>query len=257
MQEEKYIDLGQIWSLIKAKLWLIAIITVLSVCASLAASFFLITPIYQATTSILIGKDYSSATSPTSEYTYNEILMYQTSANTYAEIARSRTVAEKAADKLSIDITASQLMSARTVSITDNTQIMHISVTNSDPGNAMLMANTISECFITEAARLFPTGKVQIMDRAQLPSSPVSPVPIKNVVLAFAIGLAISLGIIFLKAYLDDTIKDEKELAAITMLPVLGTIPFIPGMQDEWDYDNKRSIKQIFRSKKHIKTTPL
>jgi len=243
MEDEKYIDLMQVWILIKAKLWLIAGITIFSVCIALAASFFLITPKYKATTSILIGKDYSSATNPTSEYTYNEILMYQTSTNTYAEIAKSRTVAEKTLNKLNINMTVTQLMSARTVSTTDKTQIMNISVTDTDPRNAMLIANTMTECFITESSRLFPTGKVQVMDKAQLPSSPVSPAPMKNAMLAFVIGLAISLGIIFLIAYFDDTIKDEKELATIVGLPVLGTIPFIPGTVEESDYKRKRSLK--------------
>lgn len=257
MENEKYIDLGQVWSLIKSKIWLIAGITIFSACIALAASFFLITPVYQATTSILIGKDYSTATNPTSEYTYNEILMYQTSANTYAEIAKSRTVAEKTAGKLNMDMTASQIMSARTISTTDKTQIMHISVTDTDPRNAMLVANTITECFITEAARLFPTGTVQIMDRAELPSSPIKPVPIRNAMLAFAAGLAVSLGIIFLMAYLDDTIKDEKELTSITGLPVLGTIPLITDIQDESNYTRKKSLKQSLKNKRRIKATPL
>lgn len=259
MEENRYIDLSQIWSIIKAKLRLITGITLFSICAALIASFFIITPVYQATTSILIGKDYSSTTSSSSQYTYNEILMYQTSANTYAEIAKSRTVAEKAISKLNINMTVFNLMSARTVSTTNNTQIMHISVADTDPKNAMLIANTMTECFITEAARIFPTGTVQVMDRAQLPSSPVRPVPARNAMIGFAIGLVVSLGIVFLMAYLDDTIKNEKEVASITGLPVMGVIPFIPSTQEEWSFTGNKSSKQTLynKDKRRFKSTHL
>lgn len=257
MEEDRYIDLSHVWSLIKAKLQLIIGITILSVFLALVASFFFIKPMYKSTTSIIIGKDYSSAGNSTSQYTYNEILMYQTLANTYTEIAKSWTVAEKTAEKLNINMTASQIMSEMTVSTTDKTQIMQISVTDPDPNNAMLIANTLTECFITEAARLFQSGTVQVMDKAQLPSSPVSPNPKKNAIIGFAIGIVVSLGIIFLMAYLDDTLKDEKEVTSITGLPVLGVIPLVENLHDESYFRKKKNFKQRLHNKRHFKATHL
>ena len=236
MTEENSVSLIQIWGVIKEKLWIVIGLPLLSTILSIIISFFFIQPVYEATTSFIVGRDYTIGKQAESEYTYNELMMYQTSINTYTEIAKSRTVAEKTIEQGNLSLTSKQLMNSTTISTTNQTQIMRISATSTNPKEAMIIANTMTECFIAEAARIFPTGAVQILDRANIPSMPIKPVPLKNAAIAFALGLFIALGIILLTAYIDDTIKDEKELAELSGLPVVGTIPYF---KDGWDTHSK------------------
>jgi capsular polysaccharide biosynthesis protein len=226
MAEKNSISLIQIWDIIKEKLWIVIGLPSLTTIISIIASIFLIQPVYEATTSFIIGRNYTIGNQTENEYTYNELMMYQISINTYTEIAKSRTVAEKAIKQGNLSLTSKELMNSTTISTTNQTQIMRISATSTDPKEAMIIANTMTECFIAEAARLFPTGAVQIIDKASLPSAPIKPVPFKNAAIAFALGLFVALGIVLLSFYMDDTIKDEKNLAELSGLPVIGIIPY-------------------------------
>lgn len=221
MNDEITIDLVELFKTITKKKLLVAGITLSFVIISLILSIFIIKPIYEATTSIIIGK------SPTEnmEYSYNDILLYQKSANTYVQIAGSRTVAQKTIDALGLETSPSAFLKNVRVQNKNDTQVITITVSDSSPDGAMNKANTMADCFITTASVLYPTGTVQIMDKAILPKAPVKPVPLKNAAIAFALGLMVSFGIVFLTVYMDTSLKDEKDVEKYIGLPVMGVIP--------------------------------
>lgn len=223
MEQEITLDLREIFQIIRKRLWLILLITILSVAAAGAVSYFVLTPEYEASTTIIIGNSPKQAEEY--GYEYSDVLMYQQLAKTYGEIAQSRSVAEKAARKLGQDVTPEEVAGKVTVTTKTDTQIMEITAKSASPEDARETANALSEAFIDEAMRIFPTGNVQIMDRATLPEYPVSPRPMLNMAIAFFLGLMVSLGIIFLKEYLDNTIKTESDINRLLDIPVIGIIP--------------------------------
>lgn len=222
MEQEMSLDLREIFAIIRKRIWLIVIVTFITTCGSGIISFFLINPTYEAKTTIIIGK---APGGQDQEVQYNDVLMYEKLTKTYAEIAKSRLVAEKAVSKLGQDIKAEELMKKITVTPQTNTQIMEVKAKDKNPENAMKMANALSEVFIDEAMRIYPTGEVQIMDRAVLPEFPVSPNKKLNIAIGFVIGVMVSLGIIFIIEYMDNTIKTEEDIEKYLGLPVIGIIP--------------------------------
>ncbi len=68
---------------------------------------------------------------------------------------------------------------------------------------------------------------VNVIDPAIRPGSPVKPRPKLNMAIAGALGLMVSLGIVFVMEYLDNTIKTPEQVTELLALPVLGTIPRI------------------------------
>ncbi len=68
-------------------------------------------------------------------------------------------------------------------------------------------------------------GPVQVVNRAALPASPVSPKPIRNVALATMLGLVVGLAGAFTLEALDNTVKTADEVAEIVGAPVLGIVP--------------------------------
>lgn len=65
-----------------------------------------------------------------------------------------------------------------------------------------------------------------IITRAETPTSPVSPKPLRTGVLALAVGLVLGIGLAFLREFLDDTIRTTDDLERSTNgVPVLGAIP--------------------------------
>ncbi|MDQ4144745.1 MAG: polysaccharide biosynthesis tyrosine autokinase [Actinomycetota bacterium] len=68
-------------------------------------------------------------------------------------------------------------------------------------------------------------GVAELVSRADVPSSPVRPKPIRNGVLGGVVGLLLGVALASLFEAVDESIKTREEVLAAGGLPVLGTIP--------------------------------
>jgi capsular exopolysaccharide synthesis family protein len=71
-------------------------------------------------------------------------------------------------------------------------------------------------------------SNISIIDKAEIPQSPVSPNKKKNLLMALLIGLFGGVGLCFLFDYLDDTLKGPDDVERLAGLPSLGVIPYLP-----------------------------
>ena len=65
----------------------------------------------------------------------------------------------------------------------------------------------------------------QIVQDAEVPSKPVSPDPVRNGVLAVVAGLALGVGLAFLRERFDDRVKTRQEIERRTGAPLLASVP--------------------------------
>ena len=86
------------------------------------------------------------------------------------------------------------------------------------------------------------SGKVQIIDQARRPASPISPNHERDITLAFVLSLGLGLIVIFLIEILDNSVKRPGDIEHYG-LPILGMIPAIGGM------NSKHSILFLKRNK--------
>ncbi|CCC57888.1 YveK family protein [Caloramator australicus] len=222
MEQEMTLDLRDLLEIIKKRWKMIFSVTTICILISALLSFFVLPPIYEAKVSIIIGKE---DTSQEKRIDYNDIMMYQKLVKTYASIAKSRTVVEKTIQKLSKQVTYDEFISSITVTPQPDTQIMDIKVQSKDPKDAMITANTLSQIFLEESMRIYPTGSIQIIDNAVFPDKPVKPKKLLNIAIAFFLGIMISLGATFMLEYMDNTLKTESDVEKYLELPVIGIIP--------------------------------
>lgn len=68
----------------------------------------------------------------------------------------------------------------------------------------------------------------RVVDAAVAPGHAVAPKPLRDGVLALILGGLLGLTAAFVREQLDDSVRDEADLAAITTQPVLGTVPRVP-----------------------------
>lgn len=222
MGEEMTLDIREIFQIIKKRLWIILSVTAAATIISGIVSFFIIPPTYEAKTSIIIGK---SVQEQNPNIQYNDVLMYQKLVKTYSEIAKSRLVAEKTAQKIGGQVTPDEISKSVAITPQADTQIMVMKSQSNNPDKAASIVNAVAQTFIEESKKLYPTGNVQIMDEATVPKSPIKPRPMMNVAIAFFLGLMLSLGVIFVMEYMDSTIKTEDDVEKYLDLPVVGVIP--------------------------------
>jgi capsular polysaccharide biosynthesis protein len=144
----------------------------------------------------------------------------------YRELVKSKLVTTAVINELSLkDISPSQLAGMISVGLKSDTRVIQISILDTNPERAMDIANKIGEVFKSKVVELMKADNVEIVDKAQKPSVPVSPRPYHNMSMALFIGFIIGIGVAFLLEYLDDTIKTSDDVEKQLGLAVLGTIP--------------------------------
>src|SRR5690554_1895505 len=139
MSMEKELDLRDIFRIVQKRIIWLLVIPVTAVLTSALISFFLITPQYEASTTLLIGR-----ASDMDQIINQELMMNRQLVSTYSEIAKSRSVAEAVIKELRLNMTSEELIKLVTVSAVKDTGIIAINVKNSDPKISMQIANQVA-----------------------------------------------------------------------------------------------------------------
>ena len=222
MENTEYeIDLREIFDMLKKRGLMIFSMTAVAVIAAGIISFFVMTPIYESSSTLLVNYKQNQDT----VMTYNDLTMSQKLVNTYSEIIKSRSVAEAVLQKLDLDLTTDQLSEKISVSKVSDTEIIRIKVQDEDPALAALIANTVSEVFKKEVKSIMTVDNVSTIDTAIAPENPVKPNKMMNVAIAGVLGVMVSVGLVFVLELLDRTVKTPTDVERHLGLPIIGAIP--------------------------------
>lgn len=227
---EEYINISEILDALKKRYKIIIAITLAFTIIAALVSFFVIKPKYEVTTKLFIGKEQSK----TQDFNSNDITMYQKLLSTYAEVVTTNDLVEKAIEKGKIDETVKDVKEGLKVTPRADTQILEISYTGTNKEEAVDIVENITDQFIKESKKLIPNGNIKIIQKAKMPEKPVSPNKKLNILIAFVLGLMVSIGLSLLLEFMDNTYKSKEELEKAVDLPVLGVIP-------ELDVENSSS----------------
>ena len=222
--EEQVISISEIFEALKKRWILIVSITLVATLISGILSFFVIKPTYETSTKVFIGKEESNQEG----YNTNDIQMYQKLLQTYAETIKTNEVVQAAINSTNnTDLTVPAVKGALTVTPVSDTQILQIKYQNKNPEVAKEILEGITNEFVILAKELVPNGNVRVIEAVQLPENPVAPNKKMNVAIAFLLGLMVSVGLVFLIEYLDNTFKSKENLERELDIPVLGIIPLV------------------------------
>jgi len=88
----------------------------------------------------------------------------------------------------------------------------------------LMLKSKYEESKVAEAGRL---GSVKIIDKPVLNPVAVSPKKNRNYFFGFFLALLTSMGVVFIKEYMDDTVKDIDEIEREFKINIIGNIPLI------------------------------
>ena len=219
--EEQVISISEIIDAVKKRWKIIVLTTVLATVVSGIFSFFIISPTYEASTKIFIGKEGAESEG----YNSSDVSMYQNLIKTYSELIKTKDLVNKAINNSEYDLSVNSVLNGITVNTLTGTQILQISYQSKSPSIAKNMLESITNEFITKAEELVPNGNVKILESVELPKNPVAPNKTMNIAIAFILGMMVGFGIVFLLEYLDNTYKNKEQLEKDLDIPVLGVIP--------------------------------
>lgn len=243
--DELTIDLGELFSVLWRKCYIIILAGIMTAFAAFAATQLLITPKYTSTTSM-----YMLSGSEGAGLTYNDLQTGTQLTQDYMELTKSRTVLEKVISTLNLDMTVEELNDSITTNNTENTRIMTIAVENEDPELARDIADALREAASNKIEEIMNIDAVNTIEEANLPSAPSSPSVMRNTAIGAMLGILISAGIIILIFILDDTIKTPDDVENYLGLNVLTSIPIQEG-EEKAKKAKKRSTRRTTKRMKH------
>ncbi|MFD4932104.1 YveK family protein [Peribacillus butanolivorans] len=218
---EETISIKDIFQTLKKRWKLIMLLTLIAALISGTISYFLLTPVYQSSTQILVNQKKSGNQLDSTQIRSNIDMI-----NTYSVIIKSPAILEKVIDDLELPQSVDQLSQKITINSQENSQVFSLTVQDSNPSKAVEIANAVSGTFQKEIKDIMNVDNVSILAKAEIKENPapVKPNPLSNIAIAVVVGLMAGIGLVFLLEYMDNTIRDEKDIETLLDLPLLGSI---------------------------------
>lgn len=238
---EETISLQELFQTLKKRMRLILSITLIATILSAIVSYFLLTPIYQSSTQLLVNQSNDEQTG----YNTSQVQTNLQLINTYNVIIKSPAILDLVIEELGLNMTVNQLNEKITVQSATDSQVVNLSVQDEDPQVAANIANTTAEVFRTEIADLMNVDNVSVLAQAVVGENPapIKPQPVLNIAIALVVGLMAGVGLAFLLEYLDNTVKTEQDIEKLLELPVLGVVTTI-SEQEVKKVVMERQVKQ-------------
>ncbi|ADI00537.1 YveK family protein [Salisediminibacterium selenitireducens] len=243
---EESISLKEIIDVLKKRLAMIVSITMIAVIAAASVSYFVLTPKYQASTQVLVSQAATGASILSSANPFESDARY---IETYSVILKSPYILDQVVDELELEESHRSLNTALNVQQEGGSQVVTISIEDTDPSMAVSKANATAEVFRNEIETLLNIDNIHILSPADLADSmnPVSPNPELNIAIRLVVGLMGAVGLAFLLEFLDNTIRTEDDLDKTLGLPVLGAVTIMD--QEEASVDDRMKPSEKGREK--------
>jgi capsular polysaccharide biosynthesis protein len=245
---EKEIDLKKLFGVIKKRMWTVTICTVLFTALGVSYNIFLNTPptpMYESSTKVIIKDNDAAKLS-----------------NTLIVVMKDSAILDKVIQKLGIKTSSERLSESIFVENIEESQVLKITAVYPDPILAAEIANTTANIFKEEVPNILSFGEKEeilnvlnfdeenetfnilnsedreevlhilnsdkfiILSEAKVNNNPLpmESTKVRNVLLAFCIGLTVGIGITFLLESFDDTLRSEQMVEQLLEVPVLGSI---------------------------------
>lgn len=149
-----------------------------------------ITPVYRATTTLMITNTYSSTGREALDF--NTIMASRFFPKTYAEIARSQKSMDYLSAGLNHTISPERLRSMIKVVPVNNLEFMQINVEDIDPERAAFIANYLVKVLEQQGKYIWETGNLRIVQSAYPPPAPFKPRVLANVIAAGSSGFILA-----------------------------------------------------------------
>ncbi|AUJ32056.1 MAG: Wzz/FepE/Etk N-terminal domain-containing protein [Liquorilactobacillus nagelii] len=223
---ETVIDLRQLGALLWKNIWGILIWGILGIILALGISFVFMTPKYSATIDLLVNQKVDN-----SALQYNAQQADLQAINTYKDVLTKPVILTPVLKqvKQQDNYTGSLSSLENSISITNetNSQVISVTVTDTNAYTAADLANTIGKVFSSKIKKMMKINNVTVVTEAKADTTPVSPKIKLNILIGFVLGLLVGIALIVIRDLLDTTVRDEKFLTDELGMTSLGFISHI------------------------------
>lgn len=209
MKEE--ISLLEIFMVLKRRAFQITIWSCAGLLVAVLYTFFLVTPMYQSTSKIVVNQ-----TENTDQVLTNtDIQTNLNLINTYQSIIKEPIILEEVIAQSGSDLTVAELGGKITVQTEANSLVFGIAVIDTNPYVAADLANATANLFQQKIGEILEVKSVTILSSAAPELNPVSPNIPLNLILGAFLGMLIGSVTAIIAEMTNKTVKDEKFIESL------------------------------------------
>lgn len=239
--EETVIDLSRLLAAVKKSIVSIIIWGVAGLLVSLFATVILMTPKYSSTIDILVNQ---KADNTQMQYTAQQADLQ--AINTYKDVLQKSVilapVVKEVRERDNYQGSVGSLQQSMTITNQTSSQVLSVTVTDTNAYTAADLANTIGKVFSRKIKKMMKVDNVTVVTKATANTKPVSPNKVKNAAIGLLLGLLIGIAIAVIRELRDTTVKSADFLTKDLGLTNLGAIYHISS--DNQDYGLVKVIEK-------------
>ena len=234
---EDEIDLVELFYLLWGHAWQIILCLILGAGLALGYTKLLVTPLYQATSSI-----YIVSASNNSVVNLTDLQIGAQLTADYQELILSRPLLEDVIENLELTNAEGEPMSTAalsrmiTITNTDDTRILKVTVTSPDPQESADIANELIDQACIYLPQIMETEEPNLVEEAIPPTQKSSPSTARNVVLGGLLGACLACGVLVLRYLMNDTFVTPDDVVKYLGVQPLAVIP----EADLGDFNDKK-----------------
>lgn len=242
-KEEMEIDLLELLYYLKKKVIVIVAVCLVCTVAGFVGTKLFVAPEYTTNTRMYVLNRSNENNVIASDFQVATYVM-----NDYKALITGQNVTKEVISRLGLEMKPSALSAKIRVTSPENTRVLQINITDTNPQMAADIANMVREVASAQIKQIMDVSAVQTVYEAEVPQEPSSPNAMRNAVLAAALGLVAVIGIYAVIYILDETIRTEEDVTRYLGLGTLGVIPMSTemGVLDASRASKKHSSKTAF-----------
>ena len=238
------IDVVHIVKYLWKKFWLIAVSGLLVGVLTFSVFAFLVAPKYSSSIMLYVNNSSFSLGNTSFSISSSEITAAQSLVKTYGEILNNRTTLNRVIEKTGVSYSYEDLSEMIVSSLSNDTEIMKVTVTSKDPYEAAEIANCIAEVLPIRISEIIDGASMEVVDAAVADKNKVSPSITKNTIIGAFLGAIFAAMGLALVAILDETIHDEEYVIQTYHYPILAKVPNL------LNSNSKQSVYYYYSSQK-------
>ena len=234
--KEIEVDVKRLFQVVLNKAWLVIIVAMVAAVITLVSTVLFVTPTYQSSVLFYVNNSSFSVDNLVSSITSSDITASKGLVKSYMIILQTRETINDVIDYAEVDRSYDTVKNMIEAESVDATEIFKVVVTSEDPEEAAAIANAISVILPKRIDSIINGTSSKVVSAAVVPSAPSGPSYTTNTLIAFALGLLLTVAGIVVYELLDITIRREEDVTDHCKLPLLASIPDMTASSKKRNY---------------------
>ncbi len=219
------IDVMHIAKSIWYRIWVVAIAGLIAAGIGFSIAAFMVTPTYSSSIMLYVNNSSISLNDVGFSISSSDLTASQSLVKTYSVLLKNRTTLERVIDEVDLSYTWEEVDDMIKTSSVNDTEVMRITVTTTDPFEARKIANGIATVLPQRVAEVVEGTSMEIVDSAIPNLQKVAPSITKYTAVGLILGVLFSVLALAVRAMMDNTIHDEEYIIQNYNYPILAKIP--------------------------------